>query len=78
MHADPLARSYKVLRELNNGVMMLTSVMRHTPVKASHILMVLSRDPEMRNGPGAGPPFFLCKVSYVHHTTAVTPLSPLP
>ena len=44
------------------GGMLLTNVMRHTPVKASHILMVLSRDPEMRNGPGAGPPFFFCRV----------------
>ncbi len=35
----------------------LASVNRQTPVNASHSLMVLSLEPEIRKGPGVGPPF---------------------
>lgn len=37
--------------------MLLTSVIRHMPVLTSHILMVLSLEPESRKGPGF--PLFL-------------------
>lgn len=37
---------------------MHTSVIKQAPVNASHTLIVLSREPEIRKGPGAGPPFF--------------------
>lgn len=37
--------------------MVLTSVIRHMPMLTSHILMVLSLDPDSRKGPGL--PLFL-------------------
>lgn len=44
----------RTARKNTNG---LTSVIRHMPVLMSHILMVLSLDPDSRKGPGL--PLFL-------------------
>ena len=35
----------------------LTRTIKQTEVDTSHNLMVLSLDPDIRKGPGAGPPF---------------------
>ena len=60
----------------------LTRVIRHMPVLMSHILMVLSLEPERRNGPDF--PFFLLyrerkkegEREYAHHlkTSVYAPL----
>ena len=49
-----------VCGEGTSGTYMLTNVRRHAPLRASHNLMVLSREPEIINGPGC-PPAFFCK-----------------
>lgn len=33
--------------------------MRHAPVDASHIRIVLSLEPDIKNGPGIGSPFLI-------------------
>ena len=46
--------------EAKQVVAILTNVNRQTEVRASHSLMVLSREPEIMKGPGTGPPFLYC------------------
>ena len=51
--------------ELAGKQRLLTSVKRHMLVLTSHTLIVLSREPEIRNGPGRWP-FFACQ-TYTSH-----------
>ena len=52
----PLSQSFQALLSYE-AISRLTSVIRHMPMLTSHILMVLSLEPDSRKGPGL--PLFL-------------------